>query len=404
LRDKVRGVTEKKSGFARFRKSFTRLNRYTPKQLLNYTLNRMEARLGRTRLFSYPTFVDIVPTKLCNLDCIFCIEYYTSGPKYLSLKKFNEIITKLHGFPARIAFASGGEPFLNKNMVEFLALCKRRHYDNYMVTNGMLLNREIVQAIVRDSHISELRFSFDGAEKETLERIRRGANYERIVDHIRMLAEEKKRWKSELPHMHIQFTALRSNIEELPTLIKRAREWGIERIIVNYVNIAEQVDANESLFYHPALANKIFDESLKVAHSVGLRIDLPQRLGPEGDAALNHKCYLPWTYIKIDPDGSVRFCYKAWNNPVGNIFEVKNFRALWNNEHYRLIRKTVNSNKPYFKYCGDCTVKKGKNDPAAHFYVGDYSFDAAMATRHGLHAPEPMRPGDRSFRGIRVDR
>lgn len=394
-------VAKKRSGFGRFGKYFARLSRYTAAQLFNYALNRAEARSGRSHLFSYPTFVDIVPTKLCNLNCVFCIEYETAGSKFLTRQNFRRILEKLPFSPAKIAFASGGEPFLNKNLPEFLAICKRRKISNLITTNGMLLDAEIIRAIVRDSRVAEVRFSFDGATRATVERIRRGVSYDRVVSNMVMLTEEKKRCDMASLHTAIQCAIMKSNIRELPELVQRAKQWGIEQVIVSYVNFTDRLDGRESLFYHPQLAEQVFAESERVARSTGIRLKLPPRLTPEQANGTDMPCHLPWTYLKIDPDGSVRFCYKAWENPIGNIFAVENFRQLWNNKHYRLLRKTVNSNKPYFKYCSTCTVRKGKNYKSAHFHSsGNYEFDSDFEAMYDIKIPQPEKQGERTLRGI----
>ena len=40
-------------------------------------LNSVEGKIKKTKLYSHPIRLDVVPTKRCNLNCTFCIQYST---------------------------------------------------------------------------------------------------------------------------------------------------------------------------------------------------------------------------------------------------------------------------------------------------------------------------------------
>jgi MoaA/NifB/PqqE/SkfB family radical SAM enzyme len=238
----------------------------------------------------------------------------------------------------------------------------------------MPLSKPICKELVENNCLEMLRFSFDGSKKETIESIRKGINYDHVIGNMRLMADLKKRHHRKNLTLLIRYVAMRSNIEELPDLVIKASQWGIDVVEVTYLNVSNGMDKNESLFYYSSLAKRFFVKSAEVAKSVNIRIILPEAGNETRDVKI---CSRPWQFIKIDPGGSVRFCYKAWENPIGNILSA-DFFDLWNNYHYRLIRKTINSEKPYFKYCKVCSRRRGYALESSHIqYLHSdlYSFD-----------------------------
>lgn len=330
---------------------------------INLILNTIDTKTKKTKLFSYPIFLDVVPTKLCNLNCIFCIQYVTERAQVLSLENFKFIAKKFLPYVTHIDFCSGGEPFLNKNFMEFLAICREYGALVNIASNGTLLSEGICRKIVENGRIKSFNFSFDGDKRETVESIRRGIDFHKVVDNMRLMAGLKDKHKREYPLVVIRFAAMRRNIEELPDLVQHASQWGIDKIKVEYLNVANNVDPNESLFYHQGLARRVFAEVSKMTRRKKIRVNLPEFFG---NRSCKGFCGAAWNFIRIDPDGSVRPCYKAWDNPVGNIFESEGFFDLWNNERYRLMRKSNNGDKPYYKYCSVCSVRRGYGQESSH--------------------------------------
>lgn len=115
----------------------------------------------------YPSNVYIIPSLECNFRCKVCIIYDRSQKKHgvskMTLSVFNRQLKYLlkqlpgkEGYDVTFTFY-GGEPLLNKSLVEYAARRIRRLQDEgafgrmnvrlSLVTNGSLLNRAIVNAI-----------------------------------------------------------------------------------------------------------------------------------------------------------------------------------------------------------------------------------------------------------------
>lgn len=341
----------------------------------NLVLNTLERALRRPRLLSYPVSLDIEATTICNLNCIFCIKYPHKPLLSLPLPDFRKIAKALFPYAARVSFCSGGEPFLNKNFMDFLAACKQYKTLITVVSNGTLLSEKLCGELMRNEYLESFSFSFDGAKKETVEFIRKGIDHDKVVNNIRTMCGMKKRFRGTSAAIQIRCSVMKSNIGELPDLVRSASKWGVDRVVVSYVIISNDIDKKESLFYHPQLRERIFQEAAAVAGAEHIQLSFAESILHYEHPAL---CSYPWSFLKISPDGSVRFCYRAWENPVGNIFAVRKFHDLWNNQHYQQIRKTINTAHPYFKYCSVCDVRIGYFTETAHFYCLDkglYTFD-----------------------------
>lgn len=333
------------------------------KRLFNFFIYKVESKLNTKYSFAKPLELDIVPTKNCNLDCIFCIKYPTIGDHELSLENFKKISKTLFPYSLRVRFCSGGEPFLNKNMREFLTICQNYKISTILTTNGTLLTPDLNNFLVSNKSINQISISFDGATKETLESIRRKINFEHVVKNIKNLSLQKKKIKNNNLSLVIRFAAMKKNIHELPLLIKKAKQWGINEVHVNYLNVANDIDKSESLYFSPKIINKIFTESKKIAKRNNITLVLPPSINKSSSIK---KCLSPRSFLIIDTNGNTSFCYKSQNKNLGNFFKENNFNKIWNSNYLQKVRKTVNTKNPYYKYCSICSERNGYSSKESH--------------------------------------
>ncbi len=335
----------------------------TIKRIKNLLTYYYETRANKGFSRTKPIFIDIVPTKRCNLDCIFCVKYETKGQADIDLKTFKNIAKQLFPYALFVYFCSGGEPFLNKDMKEFLRICKKYKIAVGLVTNGSFLTKELCEFLIKNTSLYNISISFDGAKKKTVEDIRKNINYDKVVEGMKNLAETRKRLRKKTPILTIRYSVMMQNIKELPELVEKAKEWGIDEVRVNYLSVVNKMSAEDSLFENKVLAEKWFNEAKKKAKKYNVKLILPPKID---NVKRNDPCYMPWRFTMIDTDGTVRFCYRSWSNPVGNIKNEKNFSKIWNNKDYKEVRKTVNTKKPYYRYCDICPYKKGAGYYSAH--------------------------------------
>ncbi len=330
--------------------------------LFNAACGTAEGLLRVAAPRALPASLDIILTKACNLRCIFCISYAPLADRHwMDIGLYRNIARQLFPTALGVYFCSGGEPLLYPHVREALQLCRTHRTRATMTSNGMLLDRNVADWMVADQSLTELCISFDGATKSTLERIRRGARYETILDNLHYLSDCKQRQHSPYPWLWFRFAIMRSNAHELPDMFRLCREYGLSKVEVKYLNVANEMDADESLLNHPQLAQEVFAAAQAKAREYGIALALPPL---PAHRHVPHRCLRPWQFCQIDTDGSVRICYYCWRQRLG--FVDDDFTAVWRNDHYQKIRRSIDSDAPYYPFCKFCPVRRGPGDPSAY--------------------------------------
>lgn len=311
---------------------------------------------------SSPTILDIILTKACNLRCTFCISYGSlKGERWMDFGLYERIARQLFPQAHSLFLCSGGEPMMYHRLRDVLRLAQHYRVLTFMASNGTLLDRETAHWLTDDQSLNELWISFDGSRKETLERIRLGANYDLILDNIEYLSALKKKRGLFFPRLAFRYVIMRSNAAELPEIFKLCARYGLSQVKIKYLEVANDLDADESLFYHRQLAAEVFAEARQRAKEWGIGLRLPPLPGLDNR---RHKCLYPWQFCQIDTDGSIRFCYRAWGQRLG--FFDAGFDSIWRGENYQNIRRTQDSDAPYFPYCQYCYARRGINWESSH--------------------------------------
>lgn len=333
-----------------------------PTAWLRAGLNLGQGWLGSTRPLSGPLNLDLVLTKACNLDCEFCIAYESlTGSRHLERGLLHRIAARLFSGLTGLYLCSGGEPLLYPHLREVLLLARKHRVRTTLSTNATLLTGPVRDWLVTDQTLQELIASVDGARPETLARIRRGADLDLIRTNLTNLVRLRRSRAKPFPRIKFGFAAMASNIEELPQLIRLAAELGADSVVVRYLNVPPGMDFQESLYNHPRLAARVFQEAGQAARAAGIGLRLPP---PVDKPARPQRCFSPWRFCQIDPDGSIRFCYRSWRQRLG--FFSEDFGSLWRGPIYAELRRRVNTEDPYFPGCAACPSRFGYAHPAAH--------------------------------------
>lgn len=117
-----------------------------------------------------PIHVWVEITEKCNLNCPYC---YMDAPQEgteLSLEVFSELINELNNMNISTISISGGEPLLNSNFKEILEKTLNYDFDVNLVTNGTLLNEEIMDIIEKGNITTQ--FSIDSVDREIYKKSR----------------------------------------------------------------------------------------------------------------------------------------------------------------------------------------------------------------------------------------
>ena len=149
-------------------------------------------------LSRYHTFnvrqVKVETTKVCNLKCPGCRRNYTAsistepGPKHLTTGALWRILATTNMMVVR--FEGDGEPTCNPHFKELVGMCSDMGVRSAMTCNGTLLNEDYVK-FLEEHGMSRIHISFDGAEKETFEKLRLGADFDKVLFNCKLLGKSK---------------------------------------------------------------------------------------------------------------------------------------------------------------------------------------------------------------------
>ncbi|WP_411170407.1 radical SAM/SPASM domain-containing protein [Clostridium sp. MB05] len=104
----------------------------------------------------------IETTNICNLSCNFCPK--TSRKLgFMSKEDFKKIIDKVKGYTNHIYLHLMGEPFLNKNLRDFLLIAEEANLKVNITTNGTLIN-EVKSILISSKALRQVNLSLHSFE------------------------------------------------------------------------------------------------------------------------------------------------------------------------------------------------------------------------------------------------
>ncbi len=208
---------------------------------------------------SRPLNVILDLTERCNLKCIMCYfsatdrlqfpPFDVAGPPdgNMTVPVFEKIAADLFPRARRVALACAAEPMIHPKFKEIVAIAGRYGVpDLWFPTNLLALTEPTAQALI-DAGVTTIAASIDGVTKNTYERIRVPAKFERLTASLEILARVKKERRARRPNLRIIFTWMKSNRSELADLPAFAEQHGAVELDVRYVSRTVGVDVGPEL-------------------------------------------------------------------------------------------------------------------------------------------------------------
>ncbi len=350
----------------------------------NERLANLEESQSKEAVTAMPVRVTLNTNSDCNLQCQLCgFSSKTSKcrAEYQKTTMDWELVTQLSEqlFPTawEIIPTTCGEPLLYKNWEELIELINKNRCYLGLYTNGMLLDEKISIKLI--PYLNDLKISFDGAVKSTYENLRQGANYERVIDNIHLFNSLRKNYQYTFrPTLTIQYTLMKSNIEEFPAMVKLASNIGADRIAASHVYIFYPDQKEESLLFHQDICDLNLNSSQQIAKSLNIIIFFPRSFSNSINSNCLFKsgtCSYLYKETWIDINGDVHPCFMLDSPIMGNLYK-KSFKTIWNDIPYQNMRRTLNTESPYFFRCLNCPIRmqfdpnylKGYNKAGFLFY------------------------------------
>lgn len=354
----------------------------------------------------------------CQLRCIMCHfahpDFVQSGA-VMDRALLERVAREIFPIAHDVVLSSSAEPLLAPELPRALELCREHGVPFFhFSTNALSLTERILHKIV-DARMPLLTISIDGATKATFERIRPSARWEALLDKFDLVRSVKESRGSDLPRLSATAVLMRSNIEEMPQLIRLMHAKGVGAINLVHMGVLGGMGMEEeTLARYPALCNRILVECRDVARDLGVDLMAPLPFPPGFDVCgaapdvpsaeegggtallapatetfsiadfLNHKnrefnlavpprrdhrrmCYFPWYYLHVNPDGTVFPCGHWYEFTTFGDFRSQSFREIWLGDQFVELRRQIRRLE-LRKVCANCAASgMGRPDVRASF-------------------------------------
>jgi radical SAM protein with 4Fe4S-binding SPASM domain len=378
----------------------------------------------------------------CQLRCVMCHfahPDFVENPVTMGGELLEKVAAELFPRAHDVVLSSSAEPLLAPDLPRALELCKQYGVPNFhFSTNALAMTDKIMDKVI-DSGMPLITVSCDGITKETFEKIRKPAKWEPFLRRFEVINESKQRRGSTTPAISVTCVLMRSNIREVPQMIRFWRDRGVQ--YMNFVHMAVIGGLgieNESLMNDARLCNDTMAEARRVATEVGMEVMMPipiaetfanegqvvdQKRSDEGGGLaliapsanqheladsqevadyLNHKnrefllkvgdkryhnrpCYFPWYYIHVNPDGTVFPCGCWFEFSTFGDFKTQTFSEIWTGPKYKELRRQL-YHMELRDVCANCSVANmGRPDVKA-------SFSHRAKVRRQLASKPPAAP------------
>ena len=175
----------------------------------------------------------------CNLRCPSCrtkMIFHKDGSAHrLGVRLADRINDWLHDYehPVQVHIGSDGDPFASHVYRHFMAQTPERENIKYSILTNGLMFKEFhgrVPNVIRN--LNELGVSIDGATKETYEKLRLGGKWDKILEALECMAEQKQKHGFKFI---LHFVVQKDNFHEMQEIIDLGEQYNADRVWLNKI-------------------------------------------------------------------------------------------------------------------------------------------------------------------------
>jgi MoaA/NifB/PqqE/SkfB family radical SAM enzyme len=232
-----------------------------------------------------PTWVNLESTLGCNLECTMCGSFLsgvTKQRKVMSPALLARVRDQVLPTARDLSLTVAGEPFMTPKLGTFVDLAEQSQVSLQLNSNATLIkDSELLGRLLRRASV--VKFSIDGATKPTYEAIRIKADFDRVLDNVRLVVRTRDALpREQRPRLVLCMVLMRSNVHELTAMVDLATDLGLDRLEVAHVTaFTDAIDAAEALRHWPDEADQALRAARDRADARGLRTHLPPLMSGE---------------------------------------------------------------------------------------------------------------------------
>ena len=277
----------------------------------------------------FPDRIYIESTNHCNLKCIMCptgLGVIARPKGYMDMGLYRRIVDEIGSLVGSAVLHSWGEPLMHPELFQMIRYGKRAGMRMETSTNITLLNAERAREVL-DSGLDVLYLAMDGVTKETYERVRVNAKWEKSLRNIERFIELKNRAGAST-RMVMQIIAMKETRAEVEDFVRRWDRAGVDQVNVKHLDTwGDQVD--------------------RITERADDGTAMPTRRVP---------CPNLWYHGYIFWDGTLVSCERDFDQktPLGNVSE-DGVLAAWNGPGMQRLRRHHRDGDFAAPACAKCT-------------------------------------------------
>ncbi|MBI3635202.1 MAG: radical SAM protein [Candidatus Rokubacteria bacterium] len=260
-----------------------------------------------------PLRIGVEVTNACNLNCVMCnTKLAKRRAGLIDVSLFETIVDEVAAAGVgSVELYTVGEPFLHPKLDRLVAIAYDHGLNVYLSTNAQFPLR--VQSLYErfEAPAPYLFLSIDGATKETYERIRRGARFERALETLEVVHALNQKRATRIP-ASIRSILSSSNIGEISLFFRRYAKYFGPR------------DINFQLINGISPDTSYFIEAIPFEHLVHRKVP----------------CHMPFRNAYFTFDGKVTLCARDYDGDliVGDV-RAESFTKIWNGQNAEAVRE-----------------------------------------------------------------
>ncbi|MEO0205347.1 MAG: radical SAM protein [candidate division WOR-3 bacterium] len=170
-------------------------------------------------------------TNFCNLRCFHCYQDEFTSRDDLKLSDIERIVNRISDTLRDWEIAiniTGGEPLLYPDIFKVLGLLEDTANVKRIniITNGLVLNDDVIKKLNHMRKIKELKISLEGGDIETNNRIRGRGIFERLMHNIRSVQKDTNK------EIVLMYTLGSYNYENLNEMLNLALNLSVNGVII----------------------------------------------------------------------------------------------------------------------------------------------------------------------------
>ena len=338
---------------------------------------------GKTNTLKH---VYIEVTFRCNCRCQMCPLYgvqtdggkeiteYSKEKDEMSKEEYKKLFSDLKDLGTESVNLTGGEVFLRKDILDIIKDASDAGLKVSITSNGGLITKDIARKVV-ELGVDSITISLDGP-KEVHENIRKAKIYDRIMDVVDWIAEEKMKQGKGSPSVSFLCTVSGLNQNYLENLVDVAHEKKLELAIdpIIFTNEGDwdqtqqefkEEFAKKESFVMPSeighVDTELLEKELNAVFARAKTLNQPvymsiqgkeerERFFKDSEYSVARKCFMPWFSCRIDPFGKVYPC--SLSMTMGNLRE-NGIKEIINGEKFVQFRTKL-KDKSLLPFCTKC--------------------------------------------------